>query len=409
MTAVDEALTPFRADPGTVALILDFDGTLSPIVEDAAAAVPHADVPDLLARLRDHFGLVAVVSGRPVEFLLPLLPTGLVLAGLYGLELMVDGERRDHPQAGNWREVVDDVAGLAEVRAPAGVVVERKGLSLTLHYRSAPDQEAAAAAYAAGRGPPVGPRGPPRPDVLGAAPADRGRQGHCGAGPGRRTCRRWPSPATTWVTCPASTRSTSWTTAGVATLRIAVDSPEAPLPLLERADLVVDGPDGLVALLESLLLTLLRLGSGGAERCRGVAREPAERGDQSAAARLSASQSAGVRAVARSRQRADRARRASPSRVSAWCSASLVPATSKGSQGTTASASSSHAPASGDRTSTPVPLVDHGGLLGHQVQAVADRVDQHDVGPAQGGHRAGEVVGRRRRGPGSSPAWRTAR
>jgi trehalose 6-phosphate phosphatase len=39
---------------------------------------------------------------------------------------------------------------------------------------------------------------------------------------------------------------------GVATLRIAVASAEAPPQLLERADLVVDGPEGLVALLTSL-------------------------------------------------------------------------------------------------------------------------------------------------------------
>jgi hypothetical protein len=38
----------------------------------------------------------------------------------------------------------------------------------------------------------------------------------------------------------------------VVTLRLAVDSPEAPLELLERADVVVDGPEGLVELLETL-------------------------------------------------------------------------------------------------------------------------------------------------------------
>lgn len=252
MTAVDEALTPFRADPGTVALILDFDGTLSPIVEDAAAAVPHTDVPDLLARLRDHFGLVAVVSGRPVEFLLPLLPTGLVLAGLYGLELMVDGERRDHPQAGNWREVVDDVAGLAEVRAPAGVVVERKGLSLTLHYRSAPDQEAAAAAYAQDEAHRSG---------LVARPARMSWELHPPIEVDKGTAvldlvkdRRAVAFAGDDVgDLPGFDALDELDDRGVATLRIAVDSPEAPLPLLERADLVVAGPDGLVRLLESLL------------------------------------------------------------------------------------------------------------------------------------------------------------
>lgn len=40
---------------------------------------------------------------------------------------------------------------------------------------------------------------------------------------------------------------------GVSTLRVAVKSPETPTELLTRADLVVDGPAGVEALLEELL------------------------------------------------------------------------------------------------------------------------------------------------------------
>jgi hypothetical protein len=39
---------------------------------------------------------------------------------------------------------------------------------------------------------------------------------------------------------------------GVHTMRVAVDSPEAPPELLERADLVVDGPPGVVEFLDAL-------------------------------------------------------------------------------------------------------------------------------------------------------------
>ena len=251
MTTVAERLTLFRADPAAVAVVLDYDGTLSPIVADAAAALPQEGVPELLARLRDRLGLVAVVSGRPIDFLAPLLPPGLVLAGLYGLELAVDGQRLDHPQSGNWREVVDDVAGRAEVRGPAGMVVERKGLSLTLHYRTAPDQEAATAAYA----------------------AEEAHRSGLVARPARMSWELHPPIAVDKGTAvldladdfaavafagddvgdlPGFDALDELAERGVATLRIAVDSPEAPAELLDRADVVVDGPAGLVTLLESL-------------------------------------------------------------------------------------------------------------------------------------------------------------
>lgn len=251
MTTVAERLTPFRADPAAVAVVLDYDGTLSPIVADAAAALPQAGVPDLLARLRDRLGLVAVVSGRPIDFLAPLLPPGLVLAGLYGLELAVDDQRLDHPQSGNWREVVDDVAGRAEVRGPVGVVVERKGLSLTLHYRTVPDQEAATAAYAAEEAHRSG---------LVARPARMSWELHPPIEVDKGTAVLDLADDFAAVAfagddvgdLPGFAALDELADRGVVTLRIAVDSPEAPPELLERADIVVDGPQGLVTLLESL-------------------------------------------------------------------------------------------------------------------------------------------------------------
>ena len=251
MTTVAERLTPFRADPAAVAVVLDYDGTLSPIVADAAAALPQEGVPDLLARLRDRLGLVAVVSGRPIDFLAPLLPPGLVLAGLYGLELAVDDQRLDHPQSGNWREVIDDVAGRAEVRGPAGVGVERKGLSLTLHYRTVPDQEAATAAYAAEEAHRSG---------LVARPARMSWELHPPIEVDKGTAVLDLADDFAAVAfagddvgdLPGFDALDELADRGVATLRIAVDSPEAPPELLERADIVVDGPQGLVTLLESL-------------------------------------------------------------------------------------------------------------------------------------------------------------
>jgi trehalose 6-phosphate phosphatase len=251
VTVSTEQLRPFVTKPGSAALVLDYDGTLSPIVEDPAAAVPLASVPDLLARLRDRFGMVAVVSGRPVEFLEPFLPEGLVLAGLYGLELVIDGERRDHPQAGNWREVVDDVAGRAETRGPQGVTVERKDLSITLHYRTAPEAEQAVAAYAAEEAHRSG---------LVARPARMSWELHPPIDIDKGTAVLELAESYQAVAfagddvgdLPGFDALDELDRRNVVTLRLAVDSPEAPLELLERADVVVEGPEGLVELLETL-------------------------------------------------------------------------------------------------------------------------------------------------------------
>jgi trehalose 6-phosphate phosphatase len=247
----DEALAPFLEHPQRCALVVDYDGTLSPIVEDAAAATPHPDVPDLLARLRDHLGLVAVISGRPVDFLAPLLPPGLVLAGLYGLEVWTEAGRKDHPQAGNWREVVDDVAGRAELRGPQGVVVERKGLSLTLHYRTAPELEAAIGEFAAEEAIRSG---------LVARPARMSWELHPPIEVDKGTAvldladdfQAVAFAGDDFGDLPGFEALDELASRGVETLRIAVDSAEAPIELLERADVVVDGPEGLVALLSRI-------------------------------------------------------------------------------------------------------------------------------------------------------------
>jgi trehalose 6-phosphate phosphatase len=141
---IREAVAPLRADPGGSVLLFDFDGTLSPVVTDPAAAVALPGVADRLDRLASSYRRVGAVSGRPVEFLAGVLPPSLALSGLYGLESRVDGRLVSHPDADRWRPVIADVvASLAAATAPGapahGVVVEAKGLSITLHVRTRPD------------------------------------------------------------------------------------------------------------------------------------------------------------------------------------------------------------------------------------------------------------------------------
>jgi trehalose 6-phosphate phosphatase len=135
--AVPDALRPLADDPAHAALFLDFDGTLSAVVEDPREAQPLPGVPALLVELARPYALVAVISGRPTAFLEEALaaPEGVVLAGLYGLERALRGEAHDR-----WAAEIDAVVSEARAEAPPGIYVEPKGLTVTLHWRHAPDQ-----------------------------------------------------------------------------------------------------------------------------------------------------------------------------------------------------------------------------------------------------------------------------
>jgi trehalose 6-phosphate phosphatase len=127
--------------PAETVILLDYDGSLSPIVDhpDDAVALPGA--VDALGRLVGRIGRVGLVSGRTVEFLARQVPVpGLVLAGLYGMEFLIDGERRVDPRAVPFAGAVAAAADEADARLP-GMVVERKaGVSVTLHWRMQPDR-----------------------------------------------------------------------------------------------------------------------------------------------------------------------------------------------------------------------------------------------------------------------------
>ena len=147
--ALPAVFDAFVAAPRASGLFTDFDGTLSPIVDDPAAAAPLDGVVDVLEALAGQVARVAVISGRPVEFLQGHFdPSPVVLSGLYGLQSVVDGERRDDPTAGAWREAIDDVVAAAGA-GPEGMFLEHKGLSVTLHYREHPEAADAVRSWAA--------------------------------------------------------------------------------------------------------------------------------------------------------------------------------------------------------------------------------------------------------------------
>lgn len=248
---VTTALAPLVQRPGRSAVLLDFDGTLSPIVDVPADARPLEGAIDVLAVLARRFAVVAVVSGRPVDFLAPFVPDGVVVSGLYGLEVLRGGRRTDHPGAAPWRAVVDEVARRSVADGPAGMVVESKGLSLTLHYRTRPDVEHAVTGWASAQATRSGlVVRPARMSVELHPPiaADKGSAvddlaygvesvGFVGDDRGD---------------LPAFDALDRLEERGIAAVRVAVASDEVPGELVDRADLVVDGPSAVLDMLRYL-------------------------------------------------------------------------------------------------------------------------------------------------------------
>lgn len=120
---------------------LDFDGTLAPIVDHPAGAAlpPRArGVLERLARRPDTD--VAVVSGRALEDVRGRVELdGIFYAGNHGMEIEGPGVQSTHREAAEARPAIARCA--EEVRAALqevpGVVVEDKGLTLSVHYRLA--------------------------------------------------------------------------------------------------------------------------------------------------------------------------------------------------------------------------------------------------------------------------------
>jgi trehalose 6-phosphate phosphatase len=232
-------------------VLFDYDGTLSPIVDDPAAARPLDGVVEALDRLSRSYALVGVLSGRPVEFLQPLLPRGLVLCGLYGLEVVRNGTRADHPFAGAWREAIEDVARSSVALGPPGMHVEPKGLSMTLHYRSHPELEDAVREWAVSQASRSG---------LVVRPARMSIELHPPIDIDKGTALEKLVPdleAVVYVgddqgDLPAFDALDRLAEEGVHTVRVAVESDEVPAALLDRADLRLAGPEAVLDLLRDL-------------------------------------------------------------------------------------------------------------------------------------------------------------
>jgi trehalose 6-phosphate phosphatase len=232
------ALDALAQAPDRAAIVLDVDGTLAPIVRRPDEAAVPEEARRELERLVARYALVACVSGRTGEDARRLVGVdGVRYVGSHGLELA--------PEADRWRDEIHRFA--ASVDWP----VEDKGLTVSFHYREAENEDealeylegVAERARAAGLVPRFGRK------VLELRPpvdADKGTavtQLLADAGLRRAL---YAGDDTTDID---AFRALDGLELGI---RVAVSSDEAPSELVEAADIVVDSPAELLALLARL-------------------------------------------------------------------------------------------------------------------------------------------------------------
>jgi len=258
-----DTLAPLRCDPSRSAVLLDVDGTLAPIVRYAEDAHVPESTRGLLIELARRYAVVACVSGRRASDARRIVAIGTIsYLGSHGTELLRAGwtEPALDPAVRDWGRRIhafgreSDTAELRRLR----VRIEDKGSIVAYHWRGAPDEEVARAAI----------------DAIAARAEQAGLRTHWG----RKVLEVRPPvrmdkgagivsflsdmdlDAAVYVGDDATDVDAFH---GLSELlaegrlrhavRICVGSDEGPSELAQEADLVVDGPDGVRALLESLL------------------------------------------------------------------------------------------------------------------------------------------------------------
>jgi trehalose 6-phosphate phosphatase len=244
------------------AMCLDFDGTLAPIVDDPNEARPLPGTVELLGQLAARFAAVALLSGRPADYLAKYAAApGVRYLGLYGLQEIRNGHAWVDPRLEAARPAVmaaqQDLRDCPAVR-DSGAYLEDKQYGVAIHTRRVADAaswtapiDEAARQVAERHGLDV---------VLGKLvwelrPAVCSNKGDAV----RRIIS--DSNASSVVVAgddlgdlPAFAAAFELQAHGGDVLRVAVDSAEAPPALIDQADVIVDGPPGLLEFLRRLLV-----------------------------------------------------------------------------------------------------------------------------------------------------------
>ena len=145
-------LAALIADPAHALVALDYDGTLSLITRRPEEAAPAPGALEALRLLADRVGSVVLITGRPIEQLLHLTGLGddpagakLTVLAQYGLQRWDghSGRLTSPPALPGVENARQELAGLlAEPSTAEGVTVEDKGQALVLHTRQSAEPAA---------------------------------------------------------------------------------------------------------------------------------------------------------------------------------------------------------------------------------------------------------------------------
>jgi trehalose 6-phosphate phosphatase len=235
-------LVRFRSEPALAAILLDVDGTLAPIVERPEDARVPGETRREVERLAHRYALVACITGRSrADARRMVALDGVEYIGVHGLE--------SHPDVARYTPAI---AQLIETVDWPWRVEEKAGVTVAFHYREAGDEDAApavervtTAAKDTGlmvqRGRKVVEVRPPIDADKGTAVrvllADRGLKRALYAGDDTTDLDAFRGLDDAQLD---------------AAVKVAVGSREMNPALLNAADFVVDGPEGLLELLRQL-------------------------------------------------------------------------------------------------------------------------------------------------------------
>jgi trehalose 6-phosphate phosphatase len=256
-------LTSIREHPDGAVIALDFDGVLSPIVDNPEDARAHPDAPAVLARLAGLVNAVVIITGRPAALAVELGGfsdvSGLVVLGQYGAERWDSGALHSPEPPPGVAEVRAKLPKVLEaLGAPEGTAIEDKGRALAVHTRRTAEPQVAldrlrgvVEALAERTGLTV----EPGRYVLELRPPGMDKGAALVSFVAERSAKAVLYAGDDLGDLPAYDAVDELRGQGIAGVTVCSSSDEVTA-LAERADVVVDGPDGVVRLLAELAAIL---------------------------------------------------------------------------------------------------------------------------------------------------------